>query len=263
MTDDDAILKQLGARAREQRAEDGGAAAGIPAFDAAAEDRMTAFLLDQPGAQPNAEAEPRATPAQPGATPAQPGARPAEPKVIDATSAGGGVVLRPRRWLYAAAPLAVAAAFVLVVATRGSGGVGTPAYEVSMVSASQVRGPTSATTADATFDVDPDGELELIARPSAPVKNAHARAFLVRSGDAKPWPVRLEISDEGAVRASGTTRVLFPTTTEPYEVVILVGSGDVLPSDADARKLVTSGSSGHADAKFRVVRAKIRFVEKK
>jgi len=238
MTDDDAILKQLGARVREERAKatGDGAPAGeaIPAFDAAAEERIAARLLGN-GANASANAK----------------------------AGGGGVVVRPRRWLHAAAPLAAAAALLLFVATRGSSIVAPPAYEMSLVSANQLRDPTSVRTGDSDFTVDPDGELELVARPAAPVKDARARAFLVRSGDAKPWLVPLQISDEGAVRVSGRTRLLFPATVDPCELVIFVAVGDALPGEADAEKIATGGTTPARDAKYRVVRARIRFVEKK
>jgi len=228
MTDDDAILKQLGARAREQQA-DTALPEGIPAFDAATEDRMAALLL-KPDAKP--EASPSA-------------------------------VIRPRRWLWAVAPpLAAAAAIALFVATRGGGGVSaTPGYEVSVVSVTQLRAPSSAKTSDRDFEVDPDGELELIARPTAPVKEAHARAFLVGPGGAQPWLVPLDISEQGAVRISGTTRSLFPGTTGEYEIVLFIATGDTLPTDVDALRIARTTTSG--DAPYRVVRSKVRFVEKK
>lgn len=254
MTDDDGILKALGARVREERAERDGTPEAIPAFDAAAEDRIVGLLLGQP--------------ASASAGTAEPGAPKAGADVVVLRPSGGAAGgarsrLAGARWLYAAAPLAAAAALVLFVATRGSKGAMTPPYDVSMVSASQMRDPSSARTNDGTFDVDPDGELELIARPGAPVKHAHARAFLVRSGSAQPWLVPLQVSEEGAVRIAGMTRVLFPTTSAPYDVVIFVSASDALPSDSDARQLAIGEATAAQDAEFRVIRATIRFVEKK
>jgi hypothetical protein len=230
MMDDDDILKQLGARAREQRASaSSGDGEALAPLDAAAEERIAARIL---GNEP--------------------------PKAANV------VALRPARarWLYAAAPLAAAAALVLVLATRGSSIVAPPAYDLSLVSANQLRDPASAKTSASEFLVDPDGELELVARPAAPVKNARARAFLVHSGDAVPWPVPLQISDEGAIRISGMTRLLFPATVDPYDVVIIVAAGDSLPADAEARKLAADADAAQT-AKYRVIRAHIRFVEKK
>jgi hypothetical protein len=224
--DDDNILKQLGARVREERASAAPVDDAIPAFDAAADERIVAKILAQKEARANV------------------------------------VALRPRaragaRWLYAAAPLAAAAAMVLFIATRGSSIAAPPAYEMSLVSVNDLRDPTSAKTNASEFTVDPDGELELVARPATPVKNARARAFLVRSGDVKPWLVPLQVSDEGAIRVTGMTRLLFPSTKEPYDVVIFVAVGESLPSEAEAEKLAAAATA--TDAKFRVIRAHIRF----
>lgn len=225
---DFALLKQLGARAREERAEPVDA---IPALDAAAEERIAGRLLE---------------------------------RVRDSLTHGlaapkpARVVAHPLRWMIVAVPLVAGAALVLFVATRGSSVVAPPAYEMSLVSVNGMRDPSSAKVSDADFLLDPSGELELVARPAAPVKNAHARAFLLRSGDVKPWLVPLQMSDEGAVRITGMTRLLFPTTNDPYDVVIFVAAGDFLPSDADAQHLA-SGAEPAPDAKYRVVRGHIRF----
>ena len=230
--DDLALLKQLGARAREQRAEP---VEAIPALDAAAEERIAGRLLERVRDSLTHEL--------------------AAPKKAR-------VVAHPRRWMIAAAPLAAAAVLVLFVATRGSSVVAPPAYEMSLVSVTGMRDPSSAKVGATDFLLDPAGELELVARPVAPLKDAHARAFLVRSGDVKPWLVPLQMSDEGAVRITGMTRLLFPTTNEPYDVVIFVAAGDVLPSDDDAGRIAL-GAEPAAGAKYRVIRGHVRFVEKK
>jgi hypothetical protein len=224
MTDDDDLLKQLGARLREDRATAISADERVPPFDAAAEERIAASILGKPDARPSAV-----------------------------------VLQHPRaRWFRAAGPLAAAAAAaaVLFVVTRGPSPGAPPAYELSVVSVHDTRDPASPKSAT-DLTVDPDGELELVARPVAPVKDARARAFLVRSGDVKPWLVPLQISDEGAVRITGMTRLLFPSTVDPYDVVIVVAVGDSLPSEAVAAKL--AGGAGAGRANVRVIRARIRF----
>jgi DNA-directed RNA polymerase specialized sigma24 family protein len=228
--DDAALLKQLGARAREQRAEP---VPAIPALDAEAEERIAGRLLERVRDSLTHQL--------------------AIPKPARAAA-------HPLRWLIAAVPLAAAAvALVLFVTTRGPSVVPlAPAYELSLVSVKGTRDPSSAKVGDADYVLDPSAELELVARPAAPVKDAHARAFLVRSGEVKPWLVPLQMSDEGAVRITGMTRVLFPTTSEPYDIVIFVAAGDVLPSDADAQ-VIASGAKPAPDAKYRVVRGHIRF----
>lgn len=233
MTDDDDLLKQLGARVREARATSTATAAAIdaidavddriPPFDAAAEDRMVAKILGKTEARPTAV-----------------------------------VIQHPRaRWFYAAGPLAAAAAAILFVATRGSSPGAPPAYELSVVSVNDTRDPSAPKNSATDLSVDPDGELELVARPAARVKDARARAFLVRSGDVKPWLVPLQISDEGAVRISGMTRLLFPSTIDPYDVVIVVAVGDALPSEPVAAQLAAGAGAGTANV--RIVRAHVRF----
>lgn len=234
MTDDDddfALLKQLGARAREQRAEP---VAEVPALDAAAEERIAGRLLEPVR---DSLAHERAAPK-------------------------AARVVHPGRWWFAAAPLAAAAALLVFVATRGASIAAPPAYEMSLVSVTGTRGPASARVDATDFVLDPAGELDLLARPALPVKDARARAFLVRSGDVAPWAVPLQVSDEGAVRITGMTRLLFPTTTEPYDVVLFVAAADVLPSDDDARRIAL-GAEPAAGAKYRVIRGHVTFVEKK
>ncbi len=240
MTDDNddlALLKQLGARAREQRAE---AAAKVPALDAAAEERIAARLLEKVrDSLPHEIAE----------------------RKLARASLPPRAKKSPVRWLYAAAPLAAAAALALLLSRRGNSIVAPPAYELSMVSVSDMRDPSSAKIDATDYVLDPAGELELVARPVAPMKDTHARAFLVRSGDAQPWLVPLQVSDDGAVRISGMTRVLFPTTNQPYDVVIFVAAGDVLPSDDDARRIALgAGDAAPAPANFRVIRGHVRFM---
>jgi hypothetical protein len=226
MTDDDDLLKQLGARVREERARASAVDDRIPPFDAAAEERIAAKILEKSDARPHGQAK---------------------------------IIRHPRaRWFYAAAPLAAAAAMALFITTRRPSHGAPPAYEVSLVSVNDTRDPTAPKKSDAELSVDPDGELELVARPVAPVKGARARAFLVRSGDVKPWLVPLQISDEGAVRITGVTRHLFPSTVEPYDVVIIVAVGDSLPSEPVAEKLA-AGAAGAEGANVRVIRAHIRF----
>ncbi|MDB5220374.1 MAG: polymerase, sigma-24 subunit, subfamily [Myxococcaceae bacterium] len=248
ITDDDfAILLQLGARAREQRADgvDRAGAAAVPALGAAAEERIAARLLERVRDSLTHDlAAPRSS-------------KPA-------------VARSSRRWIIPtlAALLLAALAVRLFVVPRGSSAiVAPPAYTMTLVSVNDNRDPASAKVTETDFALDPDGELELMARPTAPVKDVHARAYLVRSGssnaaDVKPWLVPLQVSDDGAVRITGMTRLLFPTTNEPYDIVMFVAAGDVLPSDVDARGVASSAAAPEA-AKYRVIRGHVRFVEKK
>lgn len=217
---DDEILKQLGARLREEREED--ARTEAPPLDRALEDRLVARILE---AAPPKRAEVRP--------------------------------IRPWAWL--AAPLAAAAAVVLFVATRGER-EGLPGYEVAVVSAADVRDPSRAPAPSREVTLDPDGELELVARPAQPTAGVVARAVLVDDGRAVPWHVPIDVSPQGAVRIAGRTRALFPDVTRTHDVAVVVGRSASLRSDEDAVKIAESAANA---ADSRVLRVRIRFVEKK
>lgn len=224
---DDLILRRLGARLREERAEEE-LPPGVPPFDEAAVDRIAARLL--------ADDRDKGLPPR----------------------ASEGKVIRPARFWWAAGPVAAAAAVVLWASTRGPGDA-MPSYDLSVVGAKASRatpGPErTVTTAEVLLD--PSGDFELVARPAAPTPNVGARAVLVREGAARPWAALIDVSSEGAIRITGTTRSLFPETRGSYEIVVLIARSGALPSDAEATRMATSTTP----SSLREVRARVRFVE--
>jgi hypothetical protein len=109
--------------------------------------------------------------------------------------------------------------------------------------------------------LDPEGDVELVARPAAPARGIGARTVIVREGAARPWHPPLEISDEGAVRIAGRTKALFPATEGLYDLVVVVGKEASLPNEDEAVRIATGTLS--EGPRFRVLRARVRFVEKK
>lgn len=214
----DALLKKLAARYREERDEP--LPPEVRPFDEAAVDRITAKLL---GAEPSASA-------------------PAK-------------VVRPWRFSWVAAPLAAAAAVALWVGTRPAADT-LPAYELDVVRAKSSRAPGEARDTEVTLD--PDGDLELVARPATPAPDVAARAVLVRDGTARPWAAPIDVSSEGAVRIAGANKALFPETRGTWEIVVLVAKKDALPSEPEAARVAVGPRPAPP---LRSVRAKVRFIE--
>jgi hypothetical protein len=215
----DALLKKLAARYREERDEP--LPPGVRPFDEAAVERITAKLL---GTEPSAS------------SPAK--------------------VLRPWRFAWVGAPLAAAAAAIaLWVGTRPAADA-LPAYELDVVRAKTSRAPGEAREAEVTLD--PDGDLELVARPATPAPDIGARAVLVRDGAARPWAAPIDVSSEGAVRIAGANKALFPETRGTWEIVVLVAKKDALPSEAEAARVAVGPPPAPP---LRSVRAKVRFLE--
>lgn len=239
MSDDDAILKKLGARVREERAE--AEPEGVPPFDAAFADRITAKLLA-------GSAEARAVP--PGRSVARSAAR-------------NATVARPARFRWAYAPLSVAAAALLWFGTRGPASSGDlPTFELSAVSVKEQRSapePVAATD----IALDAEGDFEILARPKVASSEPLAvRGYLVRDGAVSPWTPTFAFSEEGTVRASGRVRDHFPETgvKADYEIVLLVARRGALPEDARSSRIVIGTES--APSGLRVVRGHVHFVAK-
>lgn len=238
----DQVLSKIEERAHEPAGEDeeeqkeaAVRPEGAPAFDATAEDRIATRLLAKP--------------------------KKATPKTAEARSPK---VVRPHRWLTTVTPIvALAAGVALFVAVRGPRGRPLPAYALSVVSASQPRAPSSVANAP-EYTVDPDGDLEIVARPAVPLSGLLAEGIVVRAGEAKPWIVPIEISSDGALQISGDARTLFPETIGGTrgicDIAIFVAGADALPSEPEAMKIAKAPPTETRN--FRVVRARIRFVEK-
>jgi hypothetical protein len=242
--DDDAILKQLAARIREERAEPE-LPDGVAPFDDQAADAIAARILG--GEAGAARAEPAPAPAT-SDEPSGPASAPAP---------ASAKVFRPAfRW--ALAPVAAAAAVALWVASQ-SGEGSLPSYEVAVIGAKQLRADPQSPSAG-EISLDPRGDFELVARPAAPAPGVHAHAVLVRDGAARPWSAPIEISDEGAVRVAGTTEALFPETRGAYEVVLVVANEAWLPSREEAAR-IARGADAPSSA-VRAIRARVRFVDR-
>jgi hypothetical protein len=246
--DDDAILKQLAGRIREER-EEPELPDGVAPFDDQAADAIAARIL---GGEARAPVPASAEPAPSPATSDEPHGPASAPAPASAK------VLRPAfRW--ALAPVAAAAAVALWVASQpGEGSL--PSYEVAVIGAKELRAdPQSPSTGE--ISLDPRGDFELLARPAAPAPGVRAHAVLVRDGAARPWSAPIEISDEGAVRVAGTTEALFPETRGAYEVVLVVATEAWLPSREEAAR-IASGAGAPSSSAVRAIRARVRFVDR-
>ncbi|WP_437735215.1 hypothetical protein [Sorangium sp. So ce1335] len=73
----------------------------------------------------------------------------------------------------------------------------------------------------------------------APGGRVHApvdvKAFLVQGGNARPWPVAIDLDERGGARISGTREELFKDVAAgAWEVVFVIGQPGSLPDDAGA-----------------------------
>jgi len=230
---DDSLLRALGARVRDERAADRGEPEAT--FPAALADRITAKILEAPGA-PDAS--------NPGAS-----------NVVVLSRAGAS---RPPsgRFFLVMGPLAAAAAILLALALRPSD-ITLSEYELSVVAAKATRHDPAAAVAETVLD--PAGDLELVARPKVAEARVTVRALLVRDGKATPWSAPVDVSKDGAVRIAGPNTTLFDPPRGRAEIVLLLASGARQPSVSEAieiaEKKVQSG------APVTVVRVAVRFAE--
>jgi hypothetical protein len=251
--DEDAWLKVLGARVREERDEsapDG--EDGVPPFDDAAADRIAELLL---GGKTEAKATPVETQVAPPVLSQPASAPPLEGKGADANAPDH--VVRPGRFWWAIAPFAAAAAILLGVALRPESST-LPAYEMSVIAAKAQRSDPSASPTDVTLDAN--GDLELVARPKTPSSGIAARAVLVRDGSAMAWAAPIEVSSDGAVRIVGATKRLFPETKGRYTIVLLLADPARLPSAEVASRIAVGAEKPNASV--HVLRAEVLFLER-
>lgn len=173
--------------------------------------------------------------------------RPADAKVAPLAPAKKGA--RPSRLRLAAitAPLAMAAALVLYLAAGPGGGVGAlPGYSVSATGEQAMRGPAEATTR-LSVGKGRDARFEIVARPdtAAPAKIV-AYAFAMIDGEPSPLEAKTEVSADGAVRVTGTSRAL----EDAGEVRLVLGAPESIGKFDDALARAKRGSS---DARVRVI----------
>lgn len=121
------------------------------------------------------------------------------------------VIAFPRWARTYAAPIAVAAAVVLFVATLNHGGDGPvlPGYAVTASGEQALRGDAPKTT---TLRVGKSAasRFEIVLRPETSVGEAKivAYPFLMEGGEVAPLDAKVEISKEGSVRITGDARSL-------------------------------------------------------
>ena len=148
-----------------------------------------------------------------------------------------------------AGPLALAAAMVVyVTAQRGPSGPELPAYSVSASGEQSMRG---ATEADARLRLGKgrDARFELVLRPAtAPAEKVVAYPFTFVAPGSEPAPLEaaIEIAPEGAVRVTGSSRLLEGV----HEIRIVVGAPAAIGKFDDA---AARARSGVTDARVRVL----------
>lgn len=121
------------------------------------------------------------------------------------------VIAFPRWARTYAAPIAVAAAVVLFVATRDHGGDGPilPGYAVTASGEQALRGDAPRTT---TLRVGKAAasRFEIVLRPDTSVGDAKiiAYAFVMEGSEPTPLDAKVEVAKEGSVRITGDARAL-------------------------------------------------------
>jgi hypothetical protein len=132
------------------------------------------------------------------------------------------------------APLALAAGLLLYVAVPSRSTL--PVYQLDVTGGAQpLRNAPSAPAAHVSLA--PGSQLEIVARPSTAVAEAvMARTFFVRGEDIHPWNPTMEISPEGAVRATAPPSSWANLTPGMWDLVVLIGRPDALPADTNAAK---------------------------
>lgn len=97
--------------------------------------------------------------------------------------------------------------------------------------------------------------FDLTLRPDRATQLAlEVRAVLVRDGVARPFSPAVEISAQGAVHVGGPVAAVFPDTSAPWEVIVLVGPTGSLPADPTSILARASDPRG-----ARVLRVRVRF----
>jgi hypothetical protein len=184
MTEEDKdIVARVGAFVREERAAEPEPEAAKPLDDAAV-DRIVAKV-----------------------TPAANAAKNAAKKEAPAAK----VLAFPRWARIYGAPIAVAAAVVLFIATRdhGSDGPVLPGYAITASGEQALRGDAPKTTT-LRIGKGAASKFEIVLRPDTSVGEAKivAYAFVMEEGDVAPLDAKVEISKEGSVRITGDARAL-------------------------------------------------------
>lgn len=222
MTEENDIVARVAAHVREEREAEPDAEAAKPLGDDAV-DRIVAKVAP-PAKAASAKASPARAPAK---------------------------ILAFPRWARTyAAPIAVAAAVVLFIATRNHGagdGPVLPAYAVTASGEQALRGDAPKTS---TLRVGraAASRFEIVLRPDTAVGDAKivAYAFLMEGDDAAPLDAKVEVSKEGSVRIAGDARALGASK----ELRIVVGT----PESAGGYVAAADrAKSGRGDERLKVL----------
>ena len=159
------------------------------------------------------------------------------------------VIAFPRWARTYAAPIAVAAAVVLFVATRNHGGDGPvlPGYAVTASGEQALRGDAPKST---TLHVGKSAasRFEIVLRPDTSVGEAKivAYAFLMEGDEAAPLDAKVEVAKEGSVKITGDARALGASK----ELRIVVGTPESAGGYVAA---VDRAKSGRGDDRLKVL----------
>lgn len=216
MSEED-IVARVGAHVREEREAEPDPEAAKPLGDEAV-DRIAAKVSRK--AAPAAAKEPR------------------------------GKVLAFPRWARSyAAPIAVAAAVVLFVATRdhGAGGVALPGYAVTASGEEAVRGDHAPSTR-LRVGKGTASRFEIVARPETSAGEAKVVAYVFAMDGDEPVAVdaKVDVSKDGAVRVTGDARRLGTSK----ELRIVLGTPESIGNFQGASDRAKAASS---DAKVKVL----------
>lgn len=163
-------------------------------------------------------------------------------RILAHADARGARVVRPARWRRAAAvlaPLALAAAVVLVVLGRGGNRV-LPGYALEIGgSQAEMRDPPRGPNRARVVRLGEEAPLVLLARPTErPEAAVEVGVFGERGGTVAPLPADVRVAEEGSARIEIARRaldgvrevriVLAPRGTEPGELQRRAERGDAL-----------------------------------
>lgn len=133
----------------------------------------------------------------------------------------------PWLWMLVAAAAAVVVWFAT---TRDRGGL--PDYRAELsgnVVDVRANGP-AVTSSEVTLQRAAAFELTL--RPERATQIAlEVRLVLVRDGVPRAFSPAVDVSAQGAIHVGGPVATVFPDTSAPWEVVVLVGPAGSLPAD--------------------------------
>jgi hypothetical protein len=174
---------------------------------------------------------------------------------------------RPRRLgLAAFVSLASVAAAVVLFLQVDRGGVTPgplPSYSSPAITGEQLqRGVASPDVPEHVFG--PGSEVELVLRPDVPARGPiAAHTFLGRGGHVAAWGAPIEVSTDGSVRIAGSYETIFRGVPPgPVDLVIAVGRPGRVPSTPAGVDEAMAGSSAAADGSWRLLRVRVRLVDR-